>query len=207
MWLVSAHTAGMPSESELRTNWEHLNRVNHLVRFYNSKYIKYQNSLLRVTIYWARTSCSNFNLGFLLLEILLWSSQSILYLYLFLFFKSNVSIFTWVHFNHILFSFHTRWILDIMYKTRPVSSGSGRWGRKSWRTCNHLEGMKQIISAKTRVPEQINTLTAEKVQIIFQPLEPWQENCKGIGYKIYWKPLGDEEWGERVSLTNLRKHS
>ena len=34
----------MPSESELRTNWEHLNRVNHLVRFYNSEYVEeYQN--------------------------------------------------------------------------------------------------------------------------------------------------------------------
>ena len=57
--------------------------------------------------------------------------------------------------------------------------------------------------------KQINTVKAEKNlrPIIFQPLEPWQENCKGIGNKIYWKPLGDEEWGERVSFTDLQKHN
>ena len=39
------------------------------------------------------------------------------------------------------------------------------------------------------------------VEWLFQPLPSWEENGPGIGYRIYWKLHGDEEFeNSRVSI-------
>ena len=39
---------------------------------------------------------------------------------------------------------------------------------------------------------------------VFQPLPPWEENGPGIGYRVYWKLKGDDDFADqRVYLELL----
>lgn len=42
----------------------------------------------------------------------------------------------------------------------------------------------------------------------FQPMNPWEHNGRGFGYRIYTKKAGDSQWGEKVCqrVISTRSH-